>query len=381
MKPRKSKLQWKTSLARRIANDPPAPDEIEVSIFGPGKGEAIAVHLGNSQWITVDSCRDQSTKQNPTLEYFSRIGVEVARDVRLVVGTHAHDDHIAGISEIFAAARDAQFVTSTALTSTEFYASVVADADIESQLRQSVRAEYRKVILEARDRGKFPDGRRPILKALEQKELWSRSADRDVPYSRVVALSPSDEAIDRSMELLRQGSARVDSRRRLSVGDPNEYAVALWIEIGDVSVLLGADLITGPKDCGWNAVLTSHSPATKASMHKVPHHGSINAHHPDVWSELLDSEVISLMAPFRAGRTMLPTQSDIERVASRSSETYLTAKPGVPTATDSVRKTKAALSGIATDVREPYGQVGHVRARHNAGGWTVETFAPAYAIA
>ena len=80
----------------------PASDVIEVSIFGPGKGESIAVHLGSNQWLIVDSCVDQIDRSNPALRYLESIGVDLSADVRMVVGTHAHDDHIAGISEIFA---------------------------------------------------------------------------------------------------------------------------------------------------------------------------------------------------------------------------------------------------------------------------------------
>lgn len=37
---------------------PPAADEIEFSLFGPGYGEAVAVHLGDGTWLLIDSCID-----------------------------------------------------------------------------------------------------------------------------------------------------------------------------------------------------------------------------------------------------------------------------------------------------------------------------------
>ena len=41
---------------------PPASDEVELSLFGPGYGEAIAVHVGDGKWILIDSCKEKGTK-------------------------------------------------------------------------------------------------------------------------------------------------------------------------------------------------------------------------------------------------------------------------------------------------------------------------------
>jgi hypothetical protein len=65
----------------------PADDQFEVSIFGPGKGEAIAVHLGAGEWLTVDSCVEQVTGDHPVLRYFDQIDVNVENRVLMVVGT------------------------------------------------------------------------------------------------------------------------------------------------------------------------------------------------------------------------------------------------------------------------------------------------------
>lgn len=35
---------------------PPVADELEVSVFGPGVGESVVVHLGHGDWMVVDSC-------------------------------------------------------------------------------------------------------------------------------------------------------------------------------------------------------------------------------------------------------------------------------------------------------------------------------------
>ncbi|MES9934905.1 MAG: hypothetical protein ABW153_00595, partial [Sedimenticola sp.] len=69
----------------------PSSDEIEVCLFGPGYGEAIAVHLGEGKWITVDSCIEPSTKTPAILHYFQEIGVSLG-DVQTIIASHWHDD-------------------------------------------------------------------------------------------------------------------------------------------------------------------------------------------------------------------------------------------------------------------------------------------------
>jgi hypothetical protein len=51
--------------------------------------------------------------------------------------------------------------------------------------------------------------------------------------------------------------------------------------IGDIALLLGADLEeTGEEDTGWSVIVAStERPHGKASIFKIPHHGSETAHH------------------------------------------------------------------------------------------------------
>ena len=80
---------------------PPGSHEIEVSVFGPGFGESIVVHLGSGRWMIVDSCLARSTKEPAALDYLQEIGVDVSANVRFVVSTHWHDDHIRGLAKVY----------------------------------------------------------------------------------------------------------------------------------------------------------------------------------------------------------------------------------------------------------------------------------------
>ena len=303
--------------------------------------------------------------------------VEVSKQVRLVVGTHAHDDHIAGLGRVLEACTEATFVCSSALTREEFFADIDADEEIEQFIRKSIRSEYRRIfeLVKARTGA---GGIRPLKRAIEQRVLLTRNGSASAPKATITALSPSDHAVTRATQVLAAGLGRAGEELRLATTDPNELAVALSVNVGDTAVLLGADLLRGPMGCGWTAVLATHTPQTLASVFKVPHHGAPNAHHSDVWSQLVVREVISLVAPYRAGRAPRTSPADISRIKESSKAVYCTAKPQQPAPSRALKRTRAALTGLAENVRE-WGTAGQVRARRVCGArdWDVATFAPA----
>jgi len=63
---------------RTDAHAPPAVDELEVSVFGPGVGECVLVHFGEGEWMVVDSCLDRATSRPAALDYLTELGVDVA---------------------------------------------------------------------------------------------------------------------------------------------------------------------------------------------------------------------------------------------------------------------------------------------------------------
>jgi beta-lactamase superfamily II metal-dependent hydrolase len=357
-----------------MLTDPPALDQVEVSIFGPGKGESIVVHLGDNRWIVVDSCVDQRTKRIAALSYLEGIGVDASEAVLLVVATHAHDDHFAGIAEVLRTCETATFVCSEALTRDEFFALTRADAQSQAGLRVRAFSEYQKIFEIIKSRSSPGPDFRPLKRAIELRPLLSI----DNNTVRVMALSPSDEAVTRSLTALSSAFPSPGSPRKLINIDPNELAVALWIEVPDKAILLGADLLTGPAGCGWLAVLRAFVPDARATVFKVSHHGSDTGHHDDIWTKLLDPSPIALLAPFRAGKKPLPSSEDRARILSFTSEAFITASPRRPAASRATRKETVALGPLARNVRDVWGNVGQVRARSHIGDvrWDVEISAP-----
>lgn len=318
----------------------------------------------------------------PGLEYLYRMGVNPSTDVRMIVGTHAHDDHFAGISSFFEACQSATFVVSDALTNEEFLALLCADAEIPQPARYSSYSEYRRIFEIAESR-KGKDGFRPLRRASEGKRLLDFPNVQGFPGVQVTALSPSEHAKTRALRALAAQSPEVSARRgRVPALDPNDASIALWVEAGDVRVLLGADLLVGPLGCGWQAVVESFTPEGQASLYKVAHHGGESSHHQPAWEKFLIENPVAVLAPYRRAGSNQPQPKDVERILSLTDRAYITAT-GSPTPSRATKKEKSKLGTLAKNVRNVWGKVGQVRARRavNGGDWVVRTFPPAGPLA
>jgi glyoxylase-like metal-dependent hydrolase (beta-lactamase superfamily II) len=130
----------------------PAPDEVEVSIFGPGFGECIVVHFGNGDWGVVDSCLNPDSKRPAALHYLESLNVNVGQSVRLVVATHWHDDHLQGISSVFQAAESAVFACTGAVREPDFETILAFLMGTRSLIGGSGVDELRNVVAELKKR-------------------------------------------------------------------------------------------------------------------------------------------------------------------------------------------------------------------------------------
>ena len=93
---------------------PPQCDQIEVSLFGPGYGECVLLHIGDGNWVIVDSCFDKH-REPAALAYLRGLDSDPAESVRLIVATHWHDDHIRGMGELVEVCKNAVFCCASVL--------------------------------------------------------------------------------------------------------------------------------------------------------------------------------------------------------------------------------------------------------------------------
>jgi len=302
----------------------PRIDQVEVTLIGPGYGESAVLHLGNDNWVVIDSCIDSQTGQPAAISYLEQIAVDPATAVKLVVATHWHDDHIGGMGALLSRCAQAKFCCSSALGRREFLGYVrrfqpgamiaggsgVREIDqvtklLAKQLKAAVAASANKRVyrLPARESGHG-----------QECEVW--------------ALSPSDAQYEKF--LFEIGSLVLEPgelKRRAVAQRPNHLSVVTWVQVGDLALLLGADLEeTRDAGTGWSVIVTSaERPQGKAAVFKVAHHGSANAHSDAVWQMMLVEEPFAVLTPWsRAGG--LPTAADARRIDELTPNAYSTAR-------------------------------------------------------
>lgn len=336
---------------------PPKPDELEVSIFGPGRGECVLVHVGNNEWCVVDSCIARGRTDSVAVEYLRGFQNKAESNIKLIVATHWHDDHIGGLASVLRLATNAEFSCSMALRSDEFLTLVSVAPDAISG--HSGVEEFASILKQLEGRGQ----KAPAFAVENKRLLHLPAAGRSFPFS-MMSLSPSNPTIKLALADIASLIPKVgEPQRRVVSRSPNHTSVVLWIEAGNLRGLLGADLehANRPGE-GWMAVIDCHQDSKPAQIFKVPHHGSAGADLPDVWQKMLGVNPVAVVTPFTGGRVRLPKETDLERLSKRTSQLYCTASgsskpPKRDAAIDRTMRLQTAKRTVID------GQPGHVRIR------------------
>jgi beta-lactamase superfamily II metal-dependent hydrolase len=347
---------------------PPSPDEIEVSILGPGFGECVLIHPGAGRWLIIDSCIDATTKRPAALDYLRAIGVQRS-SVDFIIATHWHADHIRGLAALVAEYDGAQVCCSGALRSKEFLAIANLYADLKLRLPTGP-SELQCAFETVRNR---PEGHASrSIRWLRSDMLvfrdHHRTSDSAIPVL-MSALSPSDEMITRAQEeiaLQYRVCKQSEQVTMLTPVQPNHVSVALHLEVGGRRILLGSDLEeTGDPQIGWSAVLSSIGrPDASAGVFKVAHHGAQSGHSDAVWTEMVEPNPLALLTPFRWGRCRLPDADDRRRILALTDKAFITAHPERDVAPRKrTSKVEQMIAGTARKRWVAAGSLGHVRWR------------------
>jgi beta-lactamase superfamily II metal-dependent hydrolase len=335
----------------------PSSCEVEVSLFGPGFGECSVVHLGGGRWVVVDSCIDAATGRPVALRYLQDIGVPY-ENVCLIVATHWHDDHVRGLSTVVDACTNARVCVPAILADRELGASIVAhDASPQTRVTSGV-GEMRRILEIGAVRGLIRGGADRRLLALDGQELGHGNA------TEVWTLSPTDASLHRFLKAVQEKIApkQRTQKQRVPTITPNECSIVVWISIGPVGILLGADLEEAGGCRGWSAILESTGrPNQTAGFFKVPHHGSSNAHHPEIWRQLLQDDPLYALAPYDRGHK-LPSRKDVERMKAIAPRGFSTAHVA-RRSKQLPRTVEKIVKDFSIKLYPIYGGVGQVRTR------------------
>ena len=308
---------------------PPKNNEIQLTVYGPGYGECILIHLGNKEWVVIDSCLENG--KPAALSYFKEIGVNAADAVKAVIATHWHDDHTQGLHDTIKVCKSAKLIISSVFSDEDFLTLAFAvNLNFGKEGIGRGATEILSCINTIRTRNEYP------VFAHENLEIWS--VDKGVMAHnkpiQVLALSPSNAQV---YEFLLESSKKLgkitnksgltpEDDQYINLNNKNSVSIATLINIGDFSILLGADVENNknPK-LGWKNIISNHKYRTnKPHILKSPHHGSINAYSKEFWSDLMKEYPITVVTAWNRGRIKLPTTRDLSRLRKHSKAVYLT---------------------------------------------------------
>jgi beta-lactamase superfamily II metal-dependent hydrolase len=360
------------SLSRRLeAPDSAAPgaEELEISLFGPGLGECVVVHLGYGRWMVVDSCRSLGSRESVAIRYLRTLGIDPARAVYDIVVTHWHDDHTGGAASMVSQCQQAKVYfpaalqTDEFLTLTETLGSAGRLLDRENNGVREMSEVLRELAQRAGKRRHYVEhhfapiivGREIVSHELAGQRVW------------VKALSPSDVAFNLAMKDLRSLiPAEGAPPRVLPRPKRNPSAVVLWLQFGAHAVLLGSDLEeAGDPYSGWSVIVADHNTPHKASVFKVPHHGSKNAHCDAVWREMLEPTPVAITTTHSPSG--LPRSDDVARIKTYTHTFACTTVPrsSLPRRDPAVER---VLRRVAKNRRPVLGPMGHIQLRIGGDG-------------
>src|SRR5260370_42100077 len=169
-------------------NQPPSADELEISLFGPGYGEAVLLQVGNNEWLAIDSC-SRAGVCSP-LSYLEQHRIDVSTAVKTIIISHWHDNHIKGLAQLYTRAAAAELVYPAAFQDEIFQAFIDAYRDGDASPFGAETSEAAQVF------NHLVEAKRTPVPALADL-LFYRTG-----LCNAYALSPSAEAFSRFCAML-----------------------------------------------------------------------------------------------------------------------------------------------------------------------------------
>lgn len=338
---------------RKPASSVPEPDvvpeilpehlrtgQLNVVVFGPGRGEAILLVMPDGSLGVIDGCREPRNKAtgagDPMRELLNLLHKKRGDSLRLafVCMTHPHDDHYGGLGRLLRAFRGRVDEVWHPFEIGDRYAKAyqtwLAMTTSGDDLPDMERLKgLDRVFVEMRRSG--PGQARPRFVHERTTMLARRWGTTEIT---IVAVGPSARDIQRGQDRLLQDFEAWKAGDKRVVFDPNVASGALLISWNKAHVLLAGDLLRGTDNAtGWRA---AHACITHpVQVVNVAHHGSREAHDADLWATM--NPKLAIVTPFkdagpirRNGRLsgfQPPTPEDVARLSRGHTRVVLTTPP------------------------------------------------------
>lgn len=363
---------------------PPEKAESEITLLGTGGGygESIVIKVGDS-WIIVDSCRNPTNKDVLPLIYLSDLGINLDK-VKLVICTHWHNDHIRGLSEILDRCPNATFIVPRVNDKQKFLRFVTLDSEKEMKGGVSSTIEFEKCLKVCESK------KLKVIRASSNQVLFKSDFivdGKDLGGFEIDSLSPSESVV---MHFDKEIASLLDKKFSV-VAVPeksaNDKSVVILIKHKLFSAILGADLeVKNENDEGWHDIINNCLMfSSKPIIYKLPHHGSINGYHEEIFNQIIGENAILKLSPWNRS-SKLPELKMIEKYQEHTEDLYITSpvhkNPSKPKARSKSLQKMAKL--FSKNLSEMKFDFGIIRSRINLTEphpkVTVETFGSAFKV-
>ena len=409
---------------------PCGSNEAEVTLIGgtSGYGESVVVRFGENEWAIIDSCVDTLTQKCLPIEYLKEIGVNVETDVKYVICTHWHDDHIKGLHKVLEeCSKEVIFCVAIASEKLNFI------YEIERSNLYDPDRGVRKELIMAMDK-------------VNEKGISVKRLIQDLPVFKTAnclctALSPSQKELSLFFDELAYSTAEkgqiISQKERLntiptqeiesaeditkevfdslerdisedvsqklteediialetlkesaksSKPNINDRSVALLFTICGHHIVLGADLeVTSDRESGWQSVDESMTmQGIMADIYKIPHHGSSTGYYELFLRNHIKPTATGEMSTWLKGKTVRPEKVTLGKYYQYMPKLYITIDPSYLTGKFTSPEYKRYMEETTESIVDIKNQCGIIQSRldltSGTEDWATKLYGSAKAI-
>lgn len=401
-------------------------DEIEVTLIGgsSGYGESVLVRYGDKEWAIIDSCVDALTQTCLPLAYLDEIGVNIQEQVKYVICTHWHDDHIQGLHKILdSCSNNVVFCVAIASEKLRFLYEIErsnlyeADRGVRKELilaMDKVNEKGIKVRRLIQDLSAF-ETNDCICKALSpsQKELelfYYELAHATVERGQVLVQkeklsSIKDEEIESAEEISEEIFAEFESKieieenvlidddikdldklkgnKKVTKPNINDRSVALLFTIKGHQIVLGADLeVSSDCECGWQSVNDCASmKGVSAGIFKISHHGSETGYYELFLRNHIKPSATAKLTTWIKGKSVRPEKTTLNKYHQHFSKLYITTDPSYLTGKFTTPEYRNVMEETTEEIVDIRNKIGIVQSRLDLNSGTDDWITKVYGSA
>ena len=407
----------------------PNKDELEVTLIGgsSGYGESVVVRYGNNEWAIVDSCVDVINQTCLPIVYLKEVGVNIKEQVKYVICTHWHDDHIQGLHKVLdECSSDVVFCVAIASEKLKFLYEIERsnlyepDRGVRKELimaMDKVKEKGIRVIRLLQDLPVFqtdecvckalsPSQKELELffeelayavseqgQVLEQKEKLSALSTDEIEdadeISEVVFASIETESGINEDELTEEDLAdleKLKGNEKVSKPNINDRSVALLFTAKGHHIVLGADLeVSSDSECGWQSVNDCSSmKGVNAGIFKIAHHGSNTGYYELFLRNHIKPTATGKLTTWIKGKKVRPEKDTLSKYHQYLSKLFITTDPSYLTGkftTPDYRNVMEETTESIVDIKNQFGIV-QSRLDLNSGtdDWTTKVYGSAKVV-